>query len=172
MYYGWDGKEPWSGFKSKAHGIVATSLALDYYNNGNLYNDAKSFIDYLETVDLPDIVLAFSNKNLTAYKVGDIQRTESVTVSGSNEYYLTLKLQNGVILVNETKNTEKTGTVNVNGGDTFYLKAPLTVNGSWTSEDIDNCKYTFQPIIYRTQNSSLQDLAGKLQVQVDPRNYY
>ena len=168
LYYGWGGAEQWGGFENEAHGIVATSLALDYYNNGNLYNDGKSFIDYLETVDMPEILLEFSNKNLTAYIEGNIQRTQSVTVNGDSRYSMSIKLQNGVTLVNETKNTEKSGTVGINGGDSFYLKAPLSFSGSWTSENIDNCKYIFQPIIYRTQNTSYQDLAGKLQVQADP----
>lgn len=117
---------------------------------------------------MPEILLEFSNKNLDAYLEGDIQRTQSITLNGDSEYYLTIKLQNGVTLVNETKNTTETGNVNIYGGDTFYLKAPLTVNGSWTSDNIDNCKYIFQPIIYRTKISTYQDLAGKLQVQVDP----
>ncbi len=117
---------------------------------------------------MPEIVLDFSDKNLTAYLENETQRTESTTVTGSSEYYLTLNLQNGVTLVNETRGTESTGKVNIYGGDTFYLKAPLTVNGTWTSENIENCKYEYQPIVYRTTDSSQQDLAGKLMVIEDP----
>ncbi len=117
---------------------------------------------------MPEIVLDFSDKNLTAYLENETQRTESTTVTGSSEYYLTLDLQNGVTLVNETRGTESTGKVNIYGGDTFYLKAPLTVNGTWTSENIENCKYEYQPIVYRTTDSSQQDLAGKLMVIEDP----
>lgn len=168
LYYGWGGDKQWSGFTSEAMGIVYTSLALDHYNNGSTYSDGKTFIEYLETVDMPEITLNFSNKNLTAYLDGNMQRTNSVTVTGSSEYYLTLSLQSGVTLVNETRGTQNTGTVNIYGGDTFYLKAPLTINGSWTSQNITNCKYIFQPVIYRTENQTYQDLASTLQVQVDP----
>ena len=112
---------------------------------------------------MPDITLEFSNKNVNTYLTEDgaMQRTETVTVTGSSEYFLTLKLQNGVTLVNETKGTEETGNVRIYGEDKFYLKAPLSINGSWTSEIISNCKYRFQPIVYRTESDNQQNLVGK-----------
>ncbi len=146
-----------------------TSLALDHFRNGNSNKTAQRFIDYIDSVDMPEIVLEFSDRNLTAYPIEDnMQRTQSVTVWGNEDYCLTLTLQDGVILVNETRDYEDYGTVNLCGGDTFYLKAPLTVNGSWTSEEIDNCKYIFQPIVYRSTNASYQVIAGELEVVVDP----
>ena len=35
LYYGWGGYEQWSGFKSREHGIVVTSLMLSYYYYGD-----------------------------------------------------------------------------------------------------------------------------------------
>ncbi len=164
-----DGARQWSGFTSENMGIVVTSLALDYFNHGNTHKVAQNFIDYINSVNMPEIVLNFNNRSLTAYAIdNNMQRTQSVTVTGSSEYYLTLNLQSGVTLVNETRGTENSGTVNIYGGDTFYLKAPLTINGSWTSSNIDNCKYIFQPIIYRSAKQTNQVLAGQLSVQVDP----
>lgn len=169
LYYGWGGAKQWSGFTSRSMGIVMTSLALDYFHNGKSHKVANDFINYVNSVSMPEIVLNFSNRNLTAYMIdNNMQRTQSTTVSGSSEYCLTLNLQNGVTLVNETRGTENSGSVNVYGGDTFYLKAPLTVNGAWTSDNISNCKYKFQPIVYRTTNSTTQDLTGGLRVEVDP----
>lgn len=169
LYYGWGGAKQWSGFTSRNMGIVMTSLALDYFHNGNTHKVANDFINYVNSVSMPEIVLNFSNRNLTAYMIdNNMQRTQSTTVSGSSEYCLTLNLQNGVTLVNETRGTENTGSVNVYGGDTFYLKAPLTVNGTWTSDNISNCKYNFQPIVYRTEKRTDQDLTGGLRVEVDP----
>ncbi len=166
---GWGGAKQWNGFTSENMGIVMTSLALDHFKNGNTNNTAKNFVDYINSVEMPEIVLDFSNKNLTAYSTNDgMQRTQSTTVTGSSEYYLTLNLQTGVTLVNETRGTEGVGTVNIYGGDTFYLKAPTSINGSWTSDNIVNCKYKFQPIVYRTSQSTMQDLAGGLKVQEDP----
>ena len=117
---------------------------------------------------MPQVILDFSNKKLTSYEEGGIQRTESTTVTGSSNYFLTLNLQDGVTLINETRGTQSVGNVNVYGGDTFHLQAPLNINGTWVSSNITNCKYNFQPIIYRVANESLQDLAGKIQVIEDP----
>lgn len=169
MYYGWDGEKQWSGFTSEKMGLVITSLALDYFYTGDTHRIANNFINYVNSMDMPQMVLDFSNRNLTAYTIeNNMQRTESVTVTGNSEYYLTLKLQNSVTLVNETKNTQHNGTVNIYGGDTFYLMAPLNINGTWISDNINNCKYTFQPIIYRTSSEKYQDLAGRLSVLADP----
>lgn len=109
---------------------------------------------------MPDITLDFSKKNISAYltESGTVQRTETITVTGNPDYSMTLKLQDGVILVNETKETSETKSANLHGGDKFYLKAPLTINGTWTSDKITNCKYRFQPIVYRTENDKYQDI--------------
>lgn len=170
LYYGWGGDRQWSGFTSRNMGIVYTSLALDYFNNGNRHKVAQDYIDYLNSVSMPEIVLNFSNNNLTAYLTENKteQRTQSISVSGDFNYHLTLNLQDNVTLVNETRGTENTGAVNVYGGDTFYLKAPLTVNGRWTSDEIRNCKYKYQSIVYRTEREVDQDVVGKLKVVEDP----
>lgn len=117
---------------------------------------------------VPEIVLNFSENILNAYVDGDNQRTQSIKVNGNSSYALSIQLQNNVVLVNETRGTESTGIVNVYGGDTFYLKAPLSVNGSWTSNSINNHKYKYQPIIYRSSRQDYQVLAGRYQVVVDP----
>lgn len=124
---------------------------------------ANDFIDYLNSVSMPDITLDFSNKKVNAYLTDNntMQRTETITVTGSSDYSITLKLQNGVTLLNETKGTTETGAVKLYGGDKFYLKAPLTINGSWTSDNIENCKYRFQPIVYRTEKDTYQDVVGE-----------
>ena len=163
LYYGWLGEKQWEGFTSREMGIVCTTLALDYFNNGKTHKVATDFINFLESVDMPDITLDFSNRKVNAFLTEDKkeQRTETITVTGSSDYFLTLKLQNGVTLVNETKGTTETGTVKLYGGEKFYLKALLTVNGTWTSDKIENCKYRFQPIVYRTEKDTYQDVASE-----------
>ena len=61
-------------------GIVVTSLALDYFYNGESHNIANDFIDFVNSQSLPRQYLSFSNSNLTAYKEGNIQRTDNITV--------------------------------------------------------------------------------------------
>lgn len=137
---------------------------------GNRHRVAQDFIDYVNSVDMPSVVLDFSNKNLTAYLTDNntMQRTETIQITGSSDYYLTLKLQDGVTLVNETKGTQSTGTVNIYGGDRFYLKTSSATTGYWTSNEIENCKYDFQPIIYRTQANTTQDVASGYKPIEDP----
>ncbi len=167
LYYGWGGDQPY-GFASEAQGVVYTTLALDHFKNGKNHNTAKAFIDYVNSMPVPSTVLNFSENTLNAYLDGDTQRTQSISVNGNPNYCLTIQLQDGVSLVNETRGTTQTGRVDVYGGDTFYLRANLNVNGFWTSNNINNHKYKYQPIIYRTDNSSYQVLAGKYRPIVDP----
>lgn len=154
-------------------GIVCTTLALDYYNNGKNHKVAQGFIDYLNSVSMPDITLDFSKNILEAYLLGDnkTQRTETITVEGNPDYSIILMLQNGVTLINETKNTLETEKAKLYGGDKFHLEAPININGAWTSDKILNCKYRFQPIIYRTENSNHQDLIGELTAIQDNASY-
>ena len=167
LYYGWNGAEQYP-FVSEAQGIVYTTLALDHFKNGNTNNTAKVFIDYVNSKPVPSITLDITNKNLTAYLDGNMQRTQSTSVTGSSNYYMTIPLQDGVNLVNETRGTTESGNVNVYGGDTFYLRAPLTVNGNWTSSNITNRKYNYQPLIYKTSSVSHQDLASGYKVIEEP----
>lgn len=161
LYYGIDGDEPWC-FESEEQAIVYTTLALDHFVNGNRNSVAQEFIDYVNAKDVPEILLDFSKKRLDAYIAEDnMQRTESITIDGDSRCYLTIPLQEGVILVNETKGTTEVGNVDVYGGDSFYLKAPLNVNGTWHTDDIQNNRYNYQPIIYKTNNDSYQRLASR-----------
>ena len=167
LYYGWGGDMPYS-FSSEAQGIVYTTMALDHFVNGNRNGIAQDFIDYVNSMSVPNITLNFTESNLTAYKEGDIQRTQTVQVTGNSSYSLNVNLQEGVTLVNESKGTRQQGNVSINGGDYFHLEAPLSVNGSWTSEPINNHKYKFQPLIYKSTNESYQRLASRYKVVVDP----
>ncbi|HBC84268.1 MAG TPA: hypothetical protein DCZ30_02130 [Clostridiales bacterium] len=167
LYYGWGGDQQW-GFSSEAQGVVYTTLAIDHFKNGNTNNTAKDFINYVNSMPVPSTVLNFSENTLTAYLDGETQRTQSISVNGNPNYCLTIQLQDGVSLVNETRGTTQTGRVDVYGGNTFYLRANLNVNGSWTSNNIDNHKYKYQPIIYRSSNASYQVLAGRYRAIVDP----
>ena len=136
---------------------------------GKTHRVAQDFIDYINSVELPEITLNFSKRSVSASLTKDRtkQKTEDITVKGNSEYYLTLKLQDGVKLFNKTKGTNSTGIVKIYGGDTFYLEAPLSISEKWISQDIANCKYKFQPTIYRTENETKQNLASGIEVITD-----
>ena len=78
LYYGYEGEETWPGFSSENMGIVITSLALDYFQNGNSHGIANEFINYVNSKELPKKYLNFSKSNLVAYIEGDNQRTEEI----------------------------------------------------------------------------------------------
>ena len=164
LYYGWGGKEQY-GFASEAQGVVFTTLALDHFKNGNANRTAQPFIDYVNNMPVPQVILDFSANYLDAYKQGDIQRTDAIQITGNPEYYITIPLKENITLVNETKGTRHTGSANVYGGDYFHIEAPLTVTGPWRSEGINNYKYNYQPILFKTSNESYQKLASGYKVR-------
>ena len=166
LYYGWEGEEQWH-FESEEQGIVYTSLALDHFKNGNANNVAKEFINYVDSMPGPQTELNFTKNNLNTQIEENIQKTQSTSMYGSPSLYITIPLQDGVTLVNETKGTRSTGNVNVYGGDSFHLEAPLNITGSWKSNPINNHRYQYQAIIYRTQSLLEQDLISRYEVAVD-----
>ena len=168
LYYGYEGREQWSGFESEEHGIVVTTLALDHYVHGSNKTVARDFIDYVDSMPMPEITLGLENDTLTAYREGNIQKTNSTRVTGNSEYSMTINLPANVTLVNETRGTRNTGNADVYGGDVFHLEAPLSVTGNWTSDAITNRKYRFNTIMYKTSSDSLQNLVGDLTIYVDP----
>ena len=169
LYYGWDGQEPWSGFTSKEMGIVVTSLALDVAYNGTNRPRATTFLNYVNSKELPVQSLHFSKSHTTAFEAGDQQRTEEITLVGASKYSVSFNLQPGVSLHNMTKGTITDGCVTLSGGDTFFLSCSLQsgINGSWTSESINSTAYNFSPIVWTTGNSKYQPL-GQLNAEIDP----
>lgn len=78
--------------------------------------------------------LSFSNANVTAVREGDIQKTPDITLNGDHRNKITIPVPQGVTGYNKSKGTNVSGgNLEVYGGDTFYLQAPLTVTGKWES---------------------------------------
>ena len=143
MYYGWEGKEPWSGFKAikkygwskTEHGIALTSLLLSTYFNGesaSLYTYIEGFSEFKKYVEskpyIKDNRIYFSKSSLTAKwdsKLG-LQKTDSVTMKGASGSKLSFTLPSGITLVH-SDGRKDTGKVTVKVGDTFYLTAKANV---------------------------------------------
>lgn len=60
-------------------------------------------------------------------------KSEDITLNTSESATINIPLQDEVELHNVTKGTVSTGTVAVNGGDTFYLSAPMKVLDDYSS---------------------------------------
>lgn len=170
LYYGWTGDGQWAGFTSEAMGIVMTSLALDYFYNGNNHKVANSFINFVNSQPSPTHNLTFTNSNLTGHVSGDQQTTEAVTLLGDSKYTISFNLQPSVQLHNMTQGTISDGYVTLRGGDTFWLSAPLSIAPSWTSENINNTAYKYSTIIWLSGNSTYQPI-GQQDYSVDPGYY-
>lgn len=184
LYYGWQGQAQWSGFDGNENkGIVITSLALSHYfynspaNVDNSYYigmGLKDFIDYCNANSIPDSRISFSTDSVKAYRSGDIQKTDDITINGWSGNNLSFTLQDGVKAVTNDGGTY-TGNVTLNGGTTFHLEAPLTVNVDWSTGTVGGSVKKFNALIWRTGGSyqtaggweSVTDPLGETSLAVD-----
>ena len=129
--------------------FVITHLAVSYASgsddafsgaNANGQALAMELYNYcMAQPEIPDVAMAFSNPNVTAYIDGSEQRTEEIKFKADTLQNITMKLPAGVVFHNvDTGETSEGGAkVKVYGGTTFYLSAPLNqataVAGSWKS---------------------------------------
>ena len=160
LYYGWQGQSQWSGFDgNESKGIVITSLALSHYfynspaNVDNSYYidmGLKAFIDYCNANSIPDSRISFSTDSVKAYRSGDIQKTDDITINGWSGNTLSFTLQDGVKAITNDGGIY-TGNVTLNGGTTFHLEAPLTVNVDWSTGTVGGSVKKFNALVWRTQ---------------------
>ena len=129
--------------------FVITHLAVSYasgsddaFSGANTNGQALAMELYnycMAQPEIPDVAMAFSNPNVTAYIDGSEQRTEEIKFKADTLQNITMKLPVGVVFHNvDTGETSEGGAkVKVYGGTTFYLSAPLNqataVAGSWKS---------------------------------------
>lgn len=118
--------------------FVITHIAASYANgssdafegtNSTGIALAKELYNYcLSMPDIPDVAMSFSDGDVKAYLDGSSQRTKTVKFKADAAQTITMKLPKGVQLVNETTGkTSKAGAdVEISGGTSFYLKAPLS----------------------------------------------
>jgi len=170
LYYGWSGPKQWSGFKSKAQGVVVTSLILSHYYDGDqLRSICTDFNNYIKSKKVPDYYVKFSTSSVNAYMSGTIQRTPSVTLnSGMTDNSVSVTLQNDVTYVDETHNKrQKGGTVKIYGKTKFHLEAPLTKNlGTWSTGNKSQGA-AFAPVLSQTKIGKVQPI-GYPDWAVDP----
>ena len=185
LYYGWAGHEQWSGFSSYEQGVVCTSLALSYYYSGpgslggdpflgdNWMSPLGDFIRFCEAQSDPNVeILNLTKSYVESFLSPDkkYQMTEDITLNADVKNTVTFPLSEGVELVNKTTGQTLSGNVTVKGGDTFYLKAPLSMNGTWRSGQCYGSMGKFNAVLAITGSGNLQDL-GYGQYAIDPDHY-
>lgn len=175
LYYGYNGPGQWPGFTSAKHGIVFTSLLLSEVNPGSKYKEGNfnfisgmpTFRKYVMSKSVPATDLTFSKSSVKGYYSAELgmQRTPDIEVRGSSAGALTMTLPEGVELRNNKTRVTVSGKVRLNAGDSFFLmsegKTPGMPKIMMTGSNIK-----FQPIVYKTASTSVQDL-GTLKAVVD-----
>lgn len=151
LYYGYGG--PGDVFKddtvsSDKEKYLFTHIMASYAYSGDLYGGntwdyltsigvgLKTRYDQIQSMPLPSNNLYFNgqaNPTFVTYYENGIQRTEDITLDTNESASVYIPLQNGVELHNVTKGTVNTGIVSVNGGDTFYLSAPMKALEDYSS---------------------------------------
>ena len=153
LYYGYGGAGDITGSylsgKSTNEKYVYTHIAASYAYAGDaaftgcdysaLVSDGViNYINYLFGLENPPKgELSLSSTNVTAVRDGDVQKTPEITLNGDHRNSVTIAVPSGVTGYNQTQGTNVTGgNLTVYGGDTFYLQAPLTVTGNWSSGNL------------------------------------
>lgn len=154
--------------------FIITHLAAAYANgSGDAFSGtnatgqslAMELYEYcVSQPDIPDVNMSFSDSNVTAYIDGNSQRTKEIKFQADELQTITMKLPSGVKFHNVTtgKTSAAGASVEVSGGTTFYLSAPLTqaedVKGSWSATMQGSITKDFSA--YKiTTGSGTQDLA-------------
>jgi len=147
---------------------VLTHLVTSYFYGGDWSHgvnetgkaEVMKMVDWINNApELPTSEISLSGNTLTAMIDNGIQKTNTLTLTGSNLNDITIPLQEGVTLYNITKETSESGNVKVYGGDSFYLTAPLdltsTQNLDWNSGDLyGNLDVGYQNIIFKTSENT------------------
>lgn len=166
--------------------FIITHLAASYANgSSDAFSGANSTARALamelyqycvEQPSIPEVDMEFSEADTTAYIDGNIQRTKEIKFQADELQSITMKLPDGVKLHNVTTGkTSKPGAdVQIYGGTTFYLSAPLTqteeVGGSWSIKMKGSITKDYSA--YKiTTGSETQDLALVFGEGVDDEKY-
>lgn len=159
MYYGYNGPMEWNGFESDEQAIVATSLLLSetYSNDGYNANcaDFKAFIDQAE--DVPEYSISFSPSICEGYIDGPVQRTPLITAIGDKRISTTIELPSYMTLT-YSDGTTAYGTITINGGDSFYITAPISSTDYWETNSLSLNQQPYIAMIATTESTELQDL--------------
>ena len=153
LYYGYGG--PGDIFKddqvtNDTNKYLYTHIMASYAYSGDIYG-GKSWDDLLangiglkwryeqiQSMPVPTKTFNLTKTNLSAYYDSgtSTQRTENNTFNAESNVTIDIPLQEGVELHNLTKGTVSSGTVSINGGETFYLSAPLQKMEDYSSGEL------------------------------------
>ena len=182
LYYGYGG--PGDVFKddqvtNDTTKYLYTHIMASYAYSGDIYGGKswedleahgvglKVRYDQIQSMPVPTNEFNFSKSSLNAYYENGQQRTEEIKLNANNDVVINIPLQDGVELHNLTKGTVNTGTVSVNGGETFYLSTTLEKREDYSSGNLNGKNLVkYAPLVIRS-GGNYQD-EGTLTTVQDP----
>ena len=182
LYYGYGG--PGDVFKddqvtNDTNKYLYTHIMASYAYSGDIYGGKswedleahgiglKVRYDQIQSMPVPTNEFNFSKSSLNAYYENGQQRTEEIKLNANNDVVVNIPLQDGVELHNLTKGTVNTGTVSVNGGETFYLSTTLEKREDYSSCNLNGKNLVkYAPLVIRS-GGNYQD-EGTLTTVQDP----
>lgn len=169
LYYGFQGQRPWGKFQGDVHARMLTSFAMSYLIQGRFSGDnyvwttgkLNEFINYCQAASLPNTNISFSKTNVTAYVEGNVQRTEVVKFNAGDYYNtVTIRVPSGITLHNVSTGAKITnGNATLKGGQSFYISAPLSKTGSWSTGALTGTLKTVTSVTRVNAAGNNQDLA-------------
>ena len=169
LYYGFQGQRPWGKFQGDVHARLLTSYAMSYLIEGRFSGDnyvwttgkLNEFINYCKSASLPNTNISFSKSNVTAYVEGNVQRTENIKFTGGDAANtVTIRVPSGITLHNVSTGAKITnGNATIKSGQSFYISAPLSKTGSWSTGALTGSLKTVLSVTRVNAAGNNQDLA-------------
>lgn len=169
LYYGFQGQRPWGKFQGDVHARLLTSYAMSYLIEGRFSGDnyvwttgkLNEFINFCKSASLPNTNISFSKSNVTAYLEGNVQRTENIKFNaGDSANTVTIRVPNGITLHNISTGAKITnGNATIKSGQSFYISAPLSRTGSWSTGSLTGSLKTVLSVTRVNAAGNNQDLA-------------
>ena len=171
LYYGYGGIGNEIGTSNDAW--VATTLALDSVmnNNDSAYRRKipgySILMDHAQKKDAPSTDASFSKSSVTSSVSGDRQVSETITFNADYRNSITLAVQSGNTIVVDGKSYTN-GNVTINGGQSFYITAPLDYSNNVVYSNIKPSLKIYQSILYMPTSSKYQRLGQGMEQDPPP----
>lgn len=171
LYYGYGGIGNEIGTSNDAW--VATTLDLDSVmnNNDSAYRRKipgySILMDHAQKKDAPSTDASFSKSSVTSSVSGDRQVSETITFNADYRNSITLAVQSGTTIVVDGKSYTN-GNVTINGGQSFYITAPLDYSNNVVYSNIKPSLKIYQSILYMPTSSKYQRLGQGMEQDPPP----
>ena len=171
LYYGFGGLGNEVGTSDDAW--VATTLALDSVMNNNDSAYRKKIpgysvlMEHAQKKDAPSTDASFSKSSVTSSVSGDRQVSETITFNADYRNSITLAVQSGTTIVVDGKSYTN-GNVTINGGQSFYITAPLDYSNNVVYSNIKPSLKIYQSILYMPTSSKYQRLGQGMEQDPPP----